>query len=140
MVSSAFVRVNPRPVWLGQMKRDLVVSGFIALLLGAGVYSAASALSTRLPILLPWTIGVAIAFSVLLLLSLAEIPMMLFALRQMARGTTSRRFVVAAFAAYVAFASVYASIFVLLTGQVLLGLGLAALGVVRFATGALIRG
>jgi small-conductance mechanosensitive channel len=123
------------------MRRDWPLAGFIGLLIGAGVYAAASVLSARLPTLVAQDgIGAAIIFAILLAFSLGEIPLMVFALRQMARSaTTSRRFVLGVFVVYVAFASVYASIFVLLTGQVLWGIALAGLCVVRLASGALVQ-
>jgi hypothetical protein len=122
------------------MRRDLLSSGIIGLLAGAGVYLGASALSARLPILLQSGIVVAIVFGFLFLLVLIEIPMMLFGLRQMARGdSTPRRLLLATFGLFVAFASVYASAFVLLTGQMALGLVIVGLCVVRFISGIWIK-
>ncbi len=121
------------------MKRALALSGFIGLLFGAGIYAGASVLTTLLPILVQGVVGAAIIFAIVLFFSLAEMPMMLFALRQMTRRTNPRRMVIIVFSLYVMFASVYASIFVLLTGQVVWGLALALLCAVRFASGVLIR-
>ena len=122
------------------MKRDFAFVGIIGLLIGAGVYFGASALSARIPTLLQGTLLVAIAFAFLLLLALIEIPMMVFGLRQMARSaSTPRRLLLATFGFFVAFASVYASAFVLLTGQIVLGLVIASLCVVRFIGGIWIR-
>jgi hypothetical protein len=123
-----------------KMKRDLVVTGFLGSLVAVVVYLAVSAVSARLPLLVQETVGVAIAFGFLLILSLVEIPIMVFGLRQMVRSSsTPRRLILATFAFYVMFASVYASIFVLLTGQILWGAALAALCLVRFASGMMVR-
>jgi hypothetical protein len=122
------------------VKRYFFLAGFAGLLSGAVIYAGASALSTRLPILAQGFIPAAITFACLLLLSLIEIPLILFGLRQMARSATPpRRLIIVTFAVYVMFASVYASFFVLLTGQIVWGIALAALCLVRFASGVLIR-
>jgi hypothetical protein len=118
------------------MKRDLALAGIIGLLIGAGVYAGASALSTRLPILLSGVILGVTAFAFFFLLALIEVPLMVFGLRQMARShSTPRRLVLATFGFYVAFASVYASAFVLLTGQIALGLVIAAMCLARLVSG-----
>jgi len=122
------------------MRRDIVVFGIVGLLFAAAIYLAASAVSTRLPLFVQGTVGVAITFGFLLILSLVEIPVMVFGLRQVARSaSTPRRLILATFAFYVMFASVYASIFVLLTGQILWGVALSALCLVRFASGVMVR-
>lgn len=122
------------------MRSDLTIAGIVGLVIGASIYVGASALSTLIPILLSLFFLVAVTFLFLLALSLVEIPMMLFGLRQMARSSsTPRRLLAGTFAFYVMFASVYASIFVLLTGQISWGLVLAALGLIRFASGMWIR-
>jgi len=122
------------------MKRDFVLAGLTGLAVGFGVYAGASALSTVIPILLPSLFLAAITFGFFFILALLEIPVMLFGLRQMARSsTTPRRLLLGTFALYVMFASVYASMFVLLTGQIAWGIVLAALCLARFASGALIR-
>lgn len=122
------------------MKRDLVVTGILGSLVAVVIYLAVSAVSARLPLFVQGTVGVAIAFGFLLILSLVEIPVMVFGLRQMAcSASTPRRLILATFAFYVMFASVYASIFVLLTGQIHWGAALAALSLVRFASGVMVR-
>ncbi|MCI0475341.1 MAG: hypothetical protein L0Y55_03785 [Anaerolineales bacterium] len=118
------------------MKRDLGLAGTIGLLCGAGVYAGASALSTRIPILLQGTLLGAIALAFFFLLALIEVPLMMFGLRQMARSdSTPRRLVLATFGFFVAFAAVYASAFVLLTGQIALGLAIAAVCLARVVSG-----
>ncbi len=118
------------------MRRDLLFSGILGLLIGAGMYAGASALSAHIPILLPGLILGAIVFAFFFVLALIEVPMMVFGLRQMARSPSMpRRLLVAAFGFYVAFASVYASACVLLTGQIAFGLVIAAMCVVRLVSG-----
>ncbi len=118
------------------MQRDLALTGLVGLFGGAALYAGASALSTRIPILAQGTVVATIVFAFLLLLALFEVPMMLFGLRQMARNaSTPRRLLLTTFGIYVAFASFYASVFVLLTGQIAWGLGIAAVGIVRWASG-----
>ncbi len=122
------------------MRRDLVVFGAIGLSAAVAIYLTASAIAARIPILVQGSIGVAIVFAILLAISLAEMPLMLFGLRQMARSTaTPRALLIGTFTVYVMFASVYAAIFVLLTGEFAWGLVLAALSVARFASGALVQ-
>lgn len=122
------------------MKRDLVISGCIGLVCAAIVYAVASFASTIIPILLQGNLLIAITFVCCLVLSLVEIPMMIFGLRQMSKSaTTPHRLVIATFGFYVMFASVYAAIFVLLTGQISWGSALAALALVRLASGIALR-
>ena len=122
------------------MRRGFVVSGLVGLALGAAIYFGAGAVAARIPILVRGGIGVAIVFAILLLISLAEMPMMLFGLRQMARSpSTPRGMLIGTYTIFVVFASVYASIFVLMTAEFALGLALAALCIARFASGAWIK-
>ena len=80
-----------------------------------------------------WGIGAAL-FA--LTLALLEVPMMVFGLRQMARSaSTPRRLLLATFTIYVAFAAFYASLFVLLTGQIVWGLGIVAVCLIRLVSG-----
>lgn len=124
------------------MKRDIALSGFIGLLIGAVIFLAARWIKHYVPSLVSSFSGTAIVFTILLSLALAEMPMMLFALRRMVRSpTTPRGLVAGTNTGYVMFASIYASIFVLITGDDYYSLGsvLAALGLLRFASGVLIR-
>lgn len=122
------------------MRRGFILAGSIGLVLGAAIYFGAGTVAARIPILVHGGVGVAIVFAILLLISLAEMPMMLFGLRQMARSpATPRVFLVGTYTIFVVFASVYASIFVLATAEFALGLALAALCVARFASGAWIK-
>lgn len=124
----------------GNLRRDLFLSGSLGLLIGASVYAGASALSVRIPILLQGIIVLAMALVIFLALALLEIPLMVFGLRQMARSTTTpRRVVLVTFGIFVAFAAVYASLFVLLTGQITLGLVIVAVCVARLGSGVWVR-
>ena len=68
--------------------------------------------------------------------SVAEIPMMIFALRRLAAERTENHGIVLGLnALYVFFAAVYGVPVLLLTGSVGWGLALCGLGLLRFATG-----
>jgi len=96
--------------------------------------------SARIPTLLQDTITMVVVFSIFLLISLAEMPMMLFGLRKMAQATgTPRIFVAGTFAVFVTFAAVYATVFALLTSGSAGGHLLAALCVARFVSGVWIK-
>ncbi len=124
------------------MKRDIALSGFIGLLIGAIIFVAARWIKHYIPSLVSGFAGTAIVFAILLSLALAEMPMMLFALRRMAHSpTTPRTLVAGTNMGYVMFASIYASVFVLTTGDHYYSLGsvLAALGLLRFASDVLVK-
>ncbi|HEX7588111.1 MAG TPA: hypothetical protein VF478_07340 [Anaerolineae bacterium] len=122
------------------MNPALVISGLVGLLAGTVIYSSAGVAAQRIPILLQGGAGPAIAFATFLLISLAEIPMMLFGLTHMVRSqTTPRWLVIGTFMVFVMFAAVYASVFVLLTGEFAWGLVLTGISLVRFAGGALLK-
>ena len=122
------------------MNPAFVISGTVGLLAGAVVYWGAGAVAQRIPILVQGGVGAAIVFVTLLLISLIEIPMMLFGLRYLVRSQiTPRALVIGAFTVFVMFASVYALVFVLLTGEFTWGLVLAALCLLRFTGGALLK-
>jgi hypothetical protein len=121
------------------VKRELVLPGVVGLVVGAAIYLFSSAVAARLPLLLQGSIVVAIVFVIFLAIALAEMPMMVWGLRQMARAPSPPRvMLVVTFAIYVAFASVYAAIFVLLT-QSALSIALAALCLARFVSGIWIK-
>lgn len=122
------------------MKRDLILAGILGLGLGIAIFAGASALSIFVPILLRARLVVIFAFIFFLVLSFIELPLMIVALRQLARSkSTSPRLVWATFAIFVMFAAIYAAMFVLLTGQIVWGIVLAALCLVRFASGVFVR-
>jgi len=83
------------------------------------------------PLLVGWLAAIPLVFC--LSLSVAEIPIMVVGLRKLAVDPKRKSFALLAFtnALYVCFAAVYAGLFVLLTGKVLIGAGLSALGIVR---------
>ncbi len=68
----------------------------------------------------------------LLLFSLAEIPLMIFGMHRMAVNTAGRRLAALTNVAFTFFAAVYAAPFLLLTGKVSISLALAGLCLVRF--------
>jgi hypothetical protein len=68
----------------------------------------------------------------LLLFSLAEIPLMIFGMRRMAVNAAGRRLAALTNVAFTFFAAVYATPFLLLTGKVSISLVLAGLCLVRF--------
>ncbi len=70
----------------------------------------------------------------LLLFSLAEIPLMTFGMRQMVGTPSGARLAVWTNGAFTFFAAVYAVPFLLLTGRVGIGVAMAALCWVRFAS------
>ena len=122
------------------MKHNVTISGLIGIVLAFLLYAVASILSMQIPTLLPGNLWLAILFLFFLALSFVEIPVMTLGLRQIAvSATTPRKLVAGTFAVYVMFAAVYASIFVLLTGQIVWGGALAALSLVRFASGVVLR-
>jgi hypothetical protein len=114
--------------------------------LSGGVGLAGGAVLTGGPLFLLWKMDLAplitgwgtwILLGFLLLFSLAEIPVMIFAMRQMVIASPGTWLAVLTNAVFTWFAAVYAAPFLLLTGKVGIGVGLAGLGLVRFA-GALV--
>jgi len=81
----------------------------------------------------PWVVLLLVFF---LGLSVAEMPIMVVALRKLASDPKRSSPTLLAFmnALYVFFAAVYAGMFVLLTGQVWTGAGLSALGFARLVS------
>jgi hypothetical protein len=82
------------------------------------------------PLVSGWGTWLLLGF--VLLFSLAEIPLMTFGMRQIIGSASGRRLAVFINAAFTLFAAVYALPFLLLTGNVGIGLALAGLGLVRF--------
>jgi hypothetical protein len=124
------------------MKRDLIISGILGLGASLLIFLGASWVKSFIPTLLPGLVPALAVFVVLLLTALAEMPMMVFALRKMAQSITMPRHIIAAgFSFYVLFAAIYAAILVLLTdaSYIYLSVILAALGIVRVASGFFIR-
>lgn len=119
-------------------RRNLLVTALFGLvvavlLTGLSVYIMTAG---YLPTLVSNLLAVQIIFVFLAVLSVAEIPVMIFTLRQMAKSPNPKAgyaFLITNMG-YVLFAAVYATAFILLTGQLWFGLGLASLSVVRFIT------
>lgn len=113
----------------------LLFSGIIGLGGNFAFFLSASLFQTHfVPVLLHGWMAL-LAFLFCLTFSLAEIPMMIFALRKLAggsQGASQQHALVLTNVFYVLFAAVYAGIYVLLTGEVVVGGGLSALGIVRF--------
>ena len=114
----------------------LLLSGLAGLIANAVFFSGAALVQRTLlpPLFSGWMAAVLLLFC--LLLSVAEIPIMVLALRKLAADPKRKSPVLLALtnALYVFFAAVYASLVVLLTGQVGPGLGLSGLGIVRLAS------
>ncbi len=122
------------------MKADIAVAGLVGLAGGGVVFLAAYWYKDNIPLLIPGRLGAGIVFFVLLVLALSEMPVMLWALRKMVRDqSTPRLAVLGTHVAYSSFAAIYAAAFVLLTGEEMLALVLAAIGVLRFVSGVWIR-
>jgi hypothetical protein len=108
-------------------------------LVGAVLLTAISLFVTTvgyLPPLLVNPIFVGGAFIFFLVLSLAEIPVMIFGLRYMALSPNPKAHYAIGLTnfGYPFFAGVYAAVFILLTAYFWLGLLLGSLSVVRFIT------
>ncbi len=122
------------------MKLDIAVSGIVGLVIGGLVFFAAFWFKGNVPSLVGGSIGVAIVFLILLLVALAEMPVMVWALQRLARDASTPRVVVlGTHAGYNSFAAVYAAAFVILTGKETPAFILAGLGLLRFVSGIWIR-
>jgi hypothetical protein len=106
--------------------------------LGGAVFATALCLfavsQNWLPLLVSNPYLVWSLFAFLAIFSLAEIPLMIFGIKRMARSVDPRGIYVALATnvIYVLFGAVYALPFILLTGRLADGLALAALAIVRF--------
>jgi hypothetical protein len=122
---------------MSTFRRSLVVSGLVGLS-ACGLLAALGArlmASGTLEALLPHRLLVLLLGLVLGAFSLAEIPIMVFALRRLAverRG--NRGLVIGLNALYVFFAAVYGLPVLLLTGHLAWGLTLCSFGLLRFVT------
>lgn len=115
----------------------VTASGSIGLI-GAVILTTLCLLIARwwLPILLSSSLLVAALFLFLIVFSIAEIPVMILGIRQIATSANpkARYLALLTTAGYVFFGAAYAAPFILLTGRVGLGVALAGLSVVRFIT------
>lgn len=121
------------------MKPDIGIAGAVGVLIGMGIYLIASAASAQIGGVIQNPVGIGVVFVILLGFALAEIPLMVFGLTKIAASTTPRAFLLGTHLVYVTFASVYASIFIVLTAQAGLGGILIAILAVRFFTGVLFK-
>ncbi len=122
---------------MGHFRRNLWLTG-LGGLLACALLAAASAWlvqSGAIRPLLPYPTVAALAALTLGLFSLAEIPMMVFAMRRLLiERVDNQAAVLGLNLIYVAFAGVYGAPVILLTGAVGWGVTLCALGVVRLGT------
>lgn len=122
------------------MRRGIFASGLVGLAIGVVVILAAAWAASRIPSLNLGPSLVTLGFALLVLAALAEIPIMVFSLRQMVRSASVPLSVVLVLnAAYTAFASVYGAIYMLLTREMMGGLAIASLGILRVASGAWVK-
>ena len=110
----------------------LIAPGLAGVAAGAALTTVAAwvAASGTVPRLVPPGPATWVLLGIALVFSLAELPLMVFALRRMA-GAAPHRLVVLTTAAFVFFAAFYAAPFTILTGQVIIGIALAGLCLVR---------
>jgi hypothetical protein len=122
------------------LKIDLALSGLLGLIMAGFVFLAASGIAGFLPWLIHDALVMGLVFALLLLVTVVEMPMMIMAMRQMVHSaSTPRAVVLGTNVGYVAFASVYAAVFLLITGENRWACILAALSILRFASGVLVR-
>ena len=117
-------------------RNNLLLTGLVGLVGAVFVTALSLWLMAQgwLPILVTSPIYVWGILLFLLAFSLTEIPVMLFGLRRIAASPNPRAVTLALLtnAGYIFFGAVYAVPLILLTGRLGLGVGLAALSVVRF--------
>ncbi len=123
------------------MKRDIALSGTLGVILGLGILLLAISIKNFVPTLVSEFISTVVVFSILLIIALVEMPVTVMAIRLLSNSTISRRAIAGTFLFYVSFAAVYAFIFLLLAGSehLYLGILLAGLCLVRFASGVFVR-
>lgn len=122
-------------------RSSIVLTGLIGLI-GAGLLTAVAILLVLrdwLPVLLTRPLYIWGLFLFLLLFSLAEIPVMVLGIRHIAGSVNpkAKYVVLLVNTSYPLFAAVYAVPFILLTGRLIPGAALAALGLIRFITAVL---
>ncbi len=110
----------------------MAVSGAVGILLAALIYFLASRLSGAFGPFVPMREAEVVVFTILFVVSLLEMPMMVFGLRQLRRAKINSLLVCSVNSFYVAFAAVYASVQVLLFGGSNLAALLAGLSLVRW--------
>ncbi len=123
------------------MKRDIAIAGLLGLLLGFAIWLFTIWLKALVPTFISDFISALVIFLIMLFFALAEIPVMVFAIRKLSQTSLPRWIVLAIFMFFVSFAAVYALIFILLTDTSYsnLGLVLAGLSLARFCGGIFIK-
>lgn len=123
------------------MKRDIAISGVLGLFFGPMIFFFANWVKSFIPTLISDFISALVIFLIMLFFALAEIPVMVFAIRKLSQTSLPRWIVLAIFMFFVSFAAVYALIFMLLTdtGYSNFGLVLAGLSLARFCGGVFIK-
>jgi hypothetical protein len=120
---------------MSPFRHNLVLSGLAGLLVCGLLAAVCAWLVTNHLVVppLPFPLVVLLTATIFGVFSLAEIPLMLFAMRRLAAERPDNQSVVMGLNAfYVFFAAVYGLPVLLLTGSVVWGLALCALGLVRF--------
>ncbi|MDM8518594.1 hypothetical protein QUF64_01000 [Anaerolineales bacterium HSG6] len=119
-------------------RKNLIFTSLIGLV-GALLLTLLSIVVVRLewvPIIFSYYILAYIFFGSFLILSLAEVPLMLYAMHQIAnsKNPSARKALLMTNTGYVAFGAIYGAMFIVLTGYEELGALLALLSVARFVT------
>ncbi len=118
------------------MRRDIALSGICGLCVGIVVYASAIVISGRVSFFRDSLLASVTIFGLLVFFALLEIPAMTYAMRLLLHSVSLPRLLVLCVnAIYVAFAAVYASIYLLVTGEPIGGWLLAATSVLRLASG-----
>ncbi len=117
------------------LRSRLALSGLVGIAGGAALMGGALFVSQRsgLTPLIAGRGGILALLGFVLFFSLAEIPMMIYALRKLTASAAGVRPALVTNAAFTFFSAVYAAPFLLLTGQVEVSLALAGLCLVRLA-------
>lgn len=122
---------------MGQFRRNLILAGVAGLLASACLVAVSLWLVTSRIVNPPFPYGLVELLLAIVLggFSIAEIPIMVFAMRRLMAGSTGNEGIATLLnGLYVFFAAVYAVPVGLLTGNVVFTLALSALSIVRFAS------
>ena len=119
-------------------RKNLFITSLLGLI-GAILLTALSIIVVRLewlPIIFSYHILAYIFCASFFILSIAEIPLMLYAMYQIAKSDnpSAGKALLGTNVIYVAFGAIYGAMFILLSGSAELGIALAMLSLVRFAT------
>jgi hypothetical protein len=120
---------------MSPFRYNLLLSGLAGLLVCVLLAAVCTWLVTNQVVVPPLPLPLVVLLTAIIfgVFSLAEIPLMVFAMRRLATERPDNRGVVMGLnALYVFFAAVYGLPVLLLTGSVAWGLALCALGLVRF--------